>query len=403
MAFTTVDSQETQNLAQLLIELGSKYGNADISEFWYGRVSITDNIKNLLNIFESKLQKQISFAKSLCSLAVCADIWSDNIRHNSYLDVTAIFVTDKFETKHAALAFTHFDGQHTGENIKNKISSILNKFDVELFDVPFVTDSAANMRKASESVEWYPCFAHKLNTCVGDSFNEFLALDDEISRMWVQMIDIRSYINRSSDNSDLLSKKLPMGSITRPWSGYYKFILAFHDSFDEIEIIAENKKLKMPTNRPLIKMLLQVFGLFEILFKKLQTIDQPSLHFVIVEIFRLRNTFKKPTNLGGPAPRMKIFCDIIISCLEKKYISSIKDTHIIAVYLHPNYRDSISNFQKFGACELDCSIISIKNFIENYCIKIHKNNDLSENSELLEGIYLDQGHLVFKYTNNYLF
>ena len=254
------------------------------------------------------------------AISICTDIWTDNQRHNSFLDVTVVFLNKNLELKHAAIAFSHFNQSHTGDNINYKISDVLGKFKIDPQKVTFVTDSASNMRKAFQNFKWVPCFAHRLNTCVEDAFTELQTIDDEIRNLWNQMINIRSYINKSSDKSDLLTKKIPVGSITRPWSGYFNFLKAFDSSYDEISMIASEKKLIMPTNHPLIKLLLKTFEHFEPLFKKLQTIDEPSIHFVIVEVFRLKLNLEKMPVKKGVDSIMIQFRDIIIKSIEKKYI-----------------------------------------------------------------------------------
>ena len=264
-------------------------------------------------------------------------------------------INENFEMMHTAIGFHHFPESHTSENIFKVMESILDKYSIQIDAVPHVTDSASNMVSAYTDCEWYPCFAHKLNTCIHESFEILLAEDSEVSQIWNQMIDIRSYINRTSDNSDRLVKKLPIGCITRPWSGYFKFTNAFVNSFEEIQTLAEEKSLIMPTNKNLIQMLFEFFRMTETFFKKIQAIDTPTIHFVILELFRLGNKLKKSSSDGGIPMRMIKFGDYLFESLAKKYVSSISDAHIMSVYLHPNYRRSIKNFATFGEINLNCS------------------------------------------------
>ena len=362
-----VDSQHLKELFQFGIEIGARYGCADLEDFWFGRKAVTNNLKAIKDSYDVQFKKLIEQAKKSSSIAICADIWSDNLRHNSYLDVTVILVSDEFDIRHTAIAFEHFDETHTGEHISVKINEALTKFRIQPDAVAYVTDSAANMRNSLNTCEWYPCFAHKLNTCIEDSFKAILNVDSEINSLWTEMIDIRSFINRSSDFSDKLCKKLPVGCITRPWSGYHNFLNAFIKSYEDINLIAQSKSLKMPTNKPLIEMLYEVFATFEPIFKKFQQINAPSLHLVVLELFRLKSLFEKPSSEGGLPQRMSEFTKIILESLAKKYASSISDAHIMALFLHPNYKKSVVKYKNFLSVQINSNIEAIeKSIVEHH-------------------------------------
>ena len=80
--------------------------------------------------------------KKDCSLCVCADIWSDNVNRNSFLDITVILVDQKFEIQTNCVSFCHFSESHTSQNISQKMTEKLADFGIQSDAVPFVTDSA---------------------------------------------------------------------------------------------------------------------------------------------------------------------------------------------------------------------------------------------------------------------
>ena len=123
-------------------------------------------------------------------------------------------------------------------------------------------------------------------------------------------------------------------------------------------------------------MLLEFFKLAEIIFKKLQFINVPTIHFVILEIFKLANKLKKPSSEGGIPKRMSKFGEFLLESLSKKYVGSISTAHIMSLFLHPNYKKSMSNFNSFGTVKLDCSMATIYSNLE-----LHSNyiNELSSN------------------------
>ncbi|MES1904170.1 MAG: RNA polymerase II regulatory region DNA binding, partial [Paramarteilia canceri] len=95
---------------------------------------------------------------------------------------------------------------HTGDNVHKKISDVLNKYNINLSETFFVSDSAVNTRKAFEVSKCFPCFAHMLNTQINDVFLNLLDSDPEIKNIWSQIVDIAALLNGSSNKSDLLSK-----------------------------------------------------------------------------------------------------------------------------------------------------------------------------------------------------
>lgn len=368
LAFRIVDSPSLKELFQTGLELGAKYGNVDLDEFWFGRKGVTDNLGNIVNCFKTKIKAQIEIAKLTSSLSVCTDIWSDKYRHNSYLDVTLVLIDNEFKMRHYAIGFRHFPQAHTGDNIRDKLNQILDEYDLNSASIPIVTDSARNMIKAFKHTTWLPCFAHRLNTCVQDSFKSVRESDAEINTLYQNMKDIRSFINQSSDKSDILSKKIPIGNLTRPWSALFYFFSAFCQSYSEIEEIANSKNLIMPTNKPLIQMLLNIFEKFEPFFKKLQIINTPSLHFVLLEVIRLKNNLLKPVSLGGQPARMANFVKIILETIKNKYFKQISTNHIISLFMHPNYKNSITKFAVFLDSELEISYELIYEAIQNMTI-----------------------------------
>ena len=125
-----------------------------------------------------------------------------------------------------------------------------------------------------------------------------------------------------------LPVKLPIDSITRPWSGYNTFFKAFYSSFDEIEEISvHSSKFNMPTNKTLIGYLKGSFEDFESFFKNLQISTKPSLFHVVLELFKIELKMKDWPN------RMHEFSRLIKISLEKKYCTDIKMGHLIGLFL----------------------------------------------------------------------
>ena len=116
----------------------------------------------------SKLLK--TTLQKIDSLALTVDFWADK-KQNSYLCLTGHFVNEKYDLHSKILAFTVFEGQHTGERIGYRIEAELKHLQVYEKTTTITCDGASNMLK---SFDWLNpkrllCLAHKLHLVVCNS------------------------------------------------------------------------------------------------------------------------------------------------------------------------------------------------------------------------------------------
>ena len=118
--------------------------------------------------------KLIDILRNVSSISLTTDIWT-SLANDSYISLSAHWLSSSWETSTCILATTEFPGSHTGVAISEKITELSEDFGIRSKVSVIVHDQAANMnlslRLLQESedgrqLESLPCNAHKLQLCL---------------------------------------------------------------------------------------------------------------------------------------------------------------------------------------------------------------------------------------------
>ena len=103
-------------------------------------------------------------------LTITTDTWTSLCVEN-YMTVTAHYVDKEWCFKSILLECFNFPQQHTAENIRNELLTILQNWNVSERVHTVVTDNARNVTAAVKLTGWnhLPCLAHTLNLVVQDA------------------------------------------------------------------------------------------------------------------------------------------------------------------------------------------------------------------------------------------
>ena len=114
-----------------------------------------------------------SLHEPICSSAVAltTDMWTDNFRKLSYLDLHAFWVSNEFALKHCLLAVEHFGtDSHTGDNILRHFKQITEEYGLIGFSAPVVTDKGSNMVSGLRDFPRLDCICHRIHTVFNDAY-----------------------------------------------------------------------------------------------------------------------------------------------------------------------------------------------------------------------------------------
>ena len=304
-AFSIVEDSHLKILGQKLIEIGAKYSNIDISSVWYGRHTIKEHIINKVEDFKNQLKPMISKCLSKKTIVGSTDIWTDSVVRQSYIDFSIHFLIES-EHKTACIGYKYFvlnfyinfilrfmPESHTGINISNIINNIGQEFGITSINIPYVTDSASNMKLAFKNSTWIPCMLHRLHTAISSAWELTLDEDPEIKILYTKMLKVRSFFHKSANKESLLPYKLPNDSPTRPWCGLSQFFCSFVKSYAEIKEISLESNFDVPTDFELIKLLSNFFEIFEKPFKIMQASTSTTIHLVTLCAVEMFNEIDK--------------------------------------------------------------------------------------------------------------
>ena len=199
-SFCSIEEKTLQSLVQFGVKMGQKHGNINISEKWTGRRTVACTVVKKFAESERKVQEIIQNAVKMKSIALTTDLWTDNVRKRSYLDVSAVFLTspEDNELSHTALACKMLpDEAHTGENIRKELESVLVKYGIS-DDVPITSDSGSNVLKALNNRESYVCFCHRFHTCFSDAMERAASKDEDLEELIAGMRSLQMYLSHTN-------------------------------------------------------------------------------------------------------------------------------------------------------------------------------------------------------------
>ena len=166
-------------------------------------------IPSLVEELKKEIKDIISKEKNkLASVSFTTDMWTSG-NNMSYIAITCHFVLDdSFTIESVCLGQYYFEGQHTGNNIRQKIEQCMEEWDLLDLNVPtyIITDNARNFVSAVDKTMavGLTCFAHSLQLTIKDAKNCKIA---NVGNMLSKARAIVGHFKHSSQDTDKLMKK----------------------------------------------------------------------------------------------------------------------------------------------------------------------------------------------------
>ena len=394
-SFKSIEHTEFKALLQHVASLGAKYGKIDIEQTMPNRKAISQEVVQIYLDNWKKIRAEIQEPLKNLSFCVITDIWTDQVTNNSFIDISGRYISTCFKVKIVNLAFKWFPVAHTADNILREIDGVLSEYNINHLTVPYVTDCGSNFICALKNGERYSCHCHRLSTCIETAFNKCLEADPESKKMYQQMKDTRTFFSHSADKSSRLPRKLPSDSQTRPWKGLTNFFSAFVASYGSIkEILIENgQRLKFPTNEFLLKDYSDAFSKFSGVFDILQS-DKTNLHECLIQYVNLK------VMIADYPDSLQSFREALSSLVDEKIGGALTYTHLIATFMHPNYKSMniLKRTTMFSQKDFFDGLEDLMiNFFEGYSMEKSRNKPSSDEDDgILEESQLEKEQPVAK-------
>jgi hypothetical protein len=340
-SFLSVEQDSLKQLVQFGVKIGQRHPGCKISDDdWVSRRTVARDVTKHYEEMQATLHMHIKQPILNGEVALTTDLWTDNVRKRSYLDVSAIFLSSTESTQfcRVGLACRVFpDVSHTGENIKEEFETILSEFGMS-HDVPVTSDSGANVLKALKESTNFVCFCHRFHTCFTGAIIATFEEDSEFRELLADMRLLQSFVSHSGSINHLLPVTIKRACVTRGWEDIMQLFEACVRSYDALKDILDDRGAmhKLPRNKDLLSLVHAWITPLREIFRQLEASKTPTIHFVLVAYYKLERYCH---SVPADSPTcLRALARNLWALMEKKYWTSTTTMHLIAVYLHPNLK-----------------------------------------------------------------
>lgn len=310
-SFLSVENAGLQSLLQTFADLGAKHGTFKVEEILYGRMSVQRHVKELAKDVKEKVKECCKDAIADGTIAITTDMYTDDFRKRSFLDVHCFFVDEEFQLQHKLLAVKPFGtASHTGVNIAKALNEVFEEYGLSKSDTPTVTDKGSNIVKAlkiQENVR-LDCMNHRLHTCLRSAWESSCEEDEQLKAYEDSSSSLVTFVKHSSGIQEQLPCSLKHGGDTRPWTALHRRADSIEKSYSCLEDILKTKgKLLLIANvdRALNKEILLITEKFVNLVEALEKACSPTIQLVVPTYYLLANAMSEESTDSESVAKVK--------------------------------------------------------------------------------------------------
>ena len=278
--------------------------------------------------------------------AVTTDIWTSN-QAESFLSLTISTLSSSWELSSKCVEVNSCPGSHTADNISDHLSNMCREWNIHPNQVAIITDSAANMRKATGFMNFrivINCFAHILQCALVHALKQ-----EEIVENLRQARKIVGHFHhspsqtlslvRASEKFDHIPfRKLKQEVVTRWGSTFQMLERLIAMKKPVIHVMLENKE-EIPSadfwsKAEVIVSVLRPLHLISTKMSAEKSVTLSSIYPVVINL--LTNTMHSKDNDEKFIIEMKkTFCEY----LEKRFFEDdIRNVMEVACVLDPRFK-----------------------------------------------------------------
>lgn len=339
-SFRCVENDGLVGLMQTCVDLGAKSGKFDISEAVVGRKTISREIASAADAIRTRAIERLTDPIADGTISLPIDIYTDDYRKQSYLDVHANWVERDFSCHHTALAVRHFEpSAHTAKQIQIAICNILSEYGISLQDTMFTTDHGSDVEAALETSVRLDCLCHRLHTVLESAWRETREENAEAAAYEVAISELCRFVEYSAGIQEQLPKSLKHGGDTRPLVSMYRRAEAVECSYEAlVNVLKIENRLELiaAVSRSLNREIFELTGVIARVCESLEAVNEPTLNLVGPSYYLLMKKF-------APAVRdsavVQIFRMYRRKFMDEKFWTSVVALHWMASFLDPSFKD----------------------------------------------------------------
>jgi len=211
-SFKSVEHSAFMSLLQICVDFGAKYGKFDTSKALYMTKTVSRETVALASNVKTRLIACLRDAAEDGAVSLCIDMYTNDFRKQSYLDVHATWVERDFSRHHSALSVRHFgSATHTADNISTVVSAILAEYGLPEHDTPTTTDHGANIVTAMRDNMRLDCLCHRWHTVLETAWRDNKCSEPDAAAYEMAISELCCFVKQSTGVHEQLPKSLKHG------------------------------------------------------------------------------------------------------------------------------------------------------------------------------------------------
>lgn len=347
------------------------------------------------NIIPDMYEKCVAKLKTILAAAtyvsLTTDIWTCSHNNDSFISLTAHWITANFKQKSAMLHCKHFPMSHTGENIRDIFYKMFEEWHLETSTIHLVVrDNAKNMVKGCNDAQLksISCFIHTLQLVINDGLSSQRALSDLIATCR-KIVGHFSHSSSAVQKLKAIQKELDMPEnklvqdVPTRWNSTFYMLQRLLEQKRAVNVYASENDTSLSVLSSnqwnLLSSLINLLKPFEQITKEMSS--EVALISQVIPVVQTLEKFLSQTsqNFFG----VGTLKDFFLADLKKRFGSLIDDElYIVATILDPRFKiaflqhktsefweqyivDIYKNFENFQSPESQESTSSEKNVTPN--------------------------------------